>query len=131
VLIALVDAMNTRNEAAVARIIGPGPSGDQAFQWVSMSTSSEYGPTLRGPGINTAEFTPEGARRLLLQHAAQGARWTVGAVIAGEGPSWHGGVDAEVHLERRLADGRVVTTSGKTALSCIASVIYVLSLGDD
>jgi hypothetical protein len=131
VLTALVEAMNTRNEVAVGQIIGPGPAVSQAFQWVSMSTSSEYGPTLRGPGINKAEFAPAGARSLLLEHAAQGERWTVGAVIAGEGPSWHGGVDAEVHVERQLADGRVVKTSGKTALSCIASAIYVLSLGDD
>jgi hypothetical protein len=30
-----------------------------------------------------------------------------------------------------LADGRAVKTGGKTALSCIASAIYVLSLGDE
>jgi hypothetical protein len=37
---------------------------------------------------------------------------------------------AEIHFERQLADGRVVKTSGKTALSCIGSAIYVLSLAD-
>ena len=83
------------------------------------------------PGVNEAEFAPEGARSLLLHSVAQGECWTVGAVIAGEGPSWHSGVDAEVHLERQLADGSVVKTSGKTAPSCIASAIYVLSVGDD
>ena len=131
VLTVLVDAMNARDEMAIGRIIGPGPSLTQAFQWVSMSSSSEVGPTQRGPGVNEVDYSPEGARRILVQHAAQGERWTLGAVIAGEGPSWHGGVDAEVHLERRLADGRVVKTGGKTALSCIGSAIYVLSLGDD
>lgn len=127
----LVDAINARDEAAIGRRIGPGPSQSQAFQWVSMATSSEAGPTLRGPGVNEVDYSPGGARRILLAHAAQGERWTMGAVRAGDGPSWHGGVDAEVHFERRLADGRMVKTGGKTALSCIGSAIYVLSLGDD
>jgi hypothetical protein len=131
VLTVLVDAINTRDMTAIGRAIGPGPLGAQAFQWVSMSTSSEAGPTLRGPGTNEVEYSAEGARRLLLRHAEQGERWTLGVIRAGEGPSWHGGVDAEVHLDRQLADGRVVKTGGKTALSCIGSAIYVLSLGDD
>ena len=115
----------------MGRVIGPGPSPSQAFQWVSVSTSSEFGPTLRGPGTNEVEYSAEGARQLLLRHATQGERWTLGLVRAGEGPSWHGGVDAEVHFERQLVDGRVVKTGGKTALSCIGSAIYVLSLGDE
>ena len=131
VLTALVGAINARDVAAMGRVIGPGPSLSQAFQWVSMSTSSEAGPTLRGPGTNATEYAPEGARRLLLGHAEQGERWALGVVRASEGPSWHGGVDAEVHFTRQLADGRLVQTGGKTALSCIASTIYVLSLGDD
>ena len=128
---ALVDAINAYDEAALARIIASGPSSSQAFQWVSMSTSSEAGPTLRRRGVNEVDYTPEGARRILLRHAAEGERWTLGAIRAGNGPSWHGGVDAEVHLERQTADGRVVKTSGKTALSCLGSAIYVLSLGDE
>ncbi len=131
VLTALVDAINRRDAVALGQIIGSGQLPTQAFQWVSMSTSSEVGPTLRGPGVNEVDYTPEGARRILLQHAAQGERWTLGAVVAGDGPSWHGGIDAEVHFERQLPDGRVLKTSGKTALSCIGSAIYVLSLGDD
>ncbi|HEV2011216.1 MAG TPA: hypothetical protein VGS17_09350 [Candidatus Limnocylindria bacterium] len=126
-LTALVDAINSRDEAALARLIAPGPSLSQAFQWVSISAKS----TNIGPGTGEAEYSPEGARRLLLQHAAQGERWTLGVVRAGEGPSWHGGVDAEVHFGRQSTDGRVVKTGGKTALSCIGSAIYVLSLGDD
>jgi len=131
VLSALVDAINSRDEVALGQIIAAGPSSSQAFQWVSMSTSSEFGPTLRGPGVNEVDYTPVGARRILLRHAAEGERWTLGAVRAGDGPSWHGGVDAEIHVERRTTDGRVVKTSGKTALSCIGSAIYVLSLGDE
>lgn len=131
VLSALVDAINVRDEVAIGTLIGPGPLPTQGFQWVSLSTSSESGPTLRGSGVNEVDYTPEGARRLLLAHAAQGERWSLGVVRAGDGPSWHGGVDAEVHVGRQLADGRVVKTGGKTALSCIGSAIYVLSLGDD
>lgn len=129
VLSGLVDAINARDETAIGRLIGPGPSS--GFQWVSITTSSEFGPTLRGPGVNEVDYTPEGARRLLLAHASQGERWSMGAVRAYDGPSWHGGVDAEVHFQRQLADGRVVKTGGKTALSCIGSAIYVLSLGDE
>ena len=131
VLTLLVDAINARDVMAIGRVVGPGPSGSQAFQWVSMSTSSEAGPTLRGPGSNEVDYSAEGARRLLFRHAEQGERWTLATVRAGEGPSWHGGVDAELHLERQLADGRVIKTGGKTALSCIGSAIYVLSLGDE
>jgi hypothetical protein len=96
-----------------------------------MSTSSEFGPTLRGPGVNEVDYTPIGARRILLRHSQQGERWALVSVRAGEGPSWHGGVDAEVGFERTLATGQVVKTNGKTALSCVGSAIYVLSLGDD
>ena len=131
VLAALVDAINTRDETAIGRLIAASPWSSVGFQWVSMSTSSEFGPTLRGPGSNEVDYTAEGARRLLLRHAAPGEHWTLGTVRASEGPSWHGGVDAEVHLERQFADGRVVKTGGKTALSCIGSAIYVLSVGDD
>lgn len=131
VLAALVDAINTRDEIAIGWIIAASPWSSQDFQWVSMSTSSEFGPTLRGPGSNEVDYTAEGARRLLLRHAAQGERWTLGLVRAGEGPNWDGGVGAEVHFERQLADGRVVKTSGKTQLSCLGAAIYVLSLGDE
>ncbi len=121
VLSALVDAINARNEVALGRLIGSGPLPTQGFQWVSMTTT-----------VNTTAYTPDGARRMLLDRAAQGDRWTVASVTsAGDGPSWHGGVDAEVHVTRQLPDGRVVKTSGKAALSCMGSVIYVLSLGDD
>lgn len=114
-------AVNARDATAIGGVIGPGPSLSEAFQWVSLSTS----------GTNEVEYSAEGARQLLLRHATQGERWTLGLVRAGDGPSWHGGVDAEIHLQRQLADGRVMKTGGKTALSCIGSAIYVLSLGDD
>lgn len=120
VLSALVGAINSRDAVTLGQLIGSGPLPTQAFQWVSMTSAT-----------NTTVYSPDDARSMLLQHATQGERWTLGAVVAGDGPSWHSGIDAEVHFERQLADGRVVKTSGKTALSCIGSVIYVLSLGDD
>jgi hypothetical protein len=127
----LVRAINSRDTLALERTIGPGQLGTQSFQWVSLSTSAEFGPTLQGPGLNEVEYTPDGARRILLRHSQQGERWTLVSVRAGDGPSWHGGVDAEVHFERKLANGQVVKTGGKTALSCVGSAIYVLSLGDE
>ena len=125
VLTALVDAINSRDDAAIGRIIASGPAPLQAFQWVSISAKNI------GPGTGETEYSPEGARRMLVQHAAAGERWALGSVRAGDGPSWHGGVDAEVHFDRQPAAGPVVRTSGKTALSCIGTAIYVLSLGDD
>ncbi len=127
VVTALVEAINTRNEMAMGRLIGPGPAPLQAFQWVSLTSGSNN----LGPGTGETEYSADGARRMLLRHAEQGERWTLATARAGEGPSWHGGVDAELHLERQLADGRVIKTGGKTALSCIGSAIYVLSLGDE
>jgi hypothetical protein len=120
VLTALVGAINARDAVTLGQMIGSGPLPTQAFQWVSMTNA-----------VNTTVYNPDDARSMLLQHAAQGERWTLGAVVASDGPSWHGGIDAEVHFDRQLEDGRVVKTSGKTALSCIGSAIYVLSLADD
>jgi hypothetical protein len=120
VLTALVNAINSRDAVTLGQMIGSGPLPTQAFQWVSMTSAA-----------NTTVYNPDDARSMLLQRAAQGERWTLGVVVASDGPSWHGGIDAEVHFERQLADGRVVKTSGKTALSCIGSAIYVLSLGDE
>ena len=123
----LIEAINTRNETSLELVIGSGPTSTESFQWVSMSNGNKN----IGPGTGETAYTPETARLLLLQHATAGERWTLGAVTAYAGPSWHGGVDAELHLERQSPSGAVVKTSGKTALSCTASAIYVLSLGDD
>jgi len=126
-----VRAFNSADTVALGRTIAAGPLGTQGFQWVSLSTSSEFGPTLQRPGVNEVSYTPEGARGLLLRHTDQGERWMLVSARAGDGPSWHGGVDAEVHFERTLANGTVVRTGGKTALSCVGLAIYVLSLGDE
>lgn len=126
-----VRVLNDAETASIARIITAGPLVTQGFQWVSMSTSSEFGPTLQRAGVNEVNYTPEGARALLLRHAEQGEHWRLVSARAGDGPSWHGGVDAEVHFERTLANGTVVRTGGKTALSCVSGAIYVLSLGDE
>ncbi len=52
VLTALVGAINSHDEAALGRIIASGPSAFQAFQWVSMTTSSEVGAVSHGTGVN-------------------------------------------------------------------------------
>lgn len=106
-------------------------SAPRAFNGFPCPRRANFGPTLQGPGLNEVEYTPDGARRTLLRHSQLGERWTLVSVRAGDGPSWHGGVDAEVHFARKLANGQVVKTGGKTALSCVGSAIYVLSLGDE
>jgi hypothetical protein len=110
-------------------LIGDSPT--HGFEWVSISSTSEVGPTLRSPGSNELSYTALEARQLLLAHSRRPEHWTLVLARAGNGPSWHGGVDAEVHLERELSGGRVVKTAGKAAVSCLSSVIYVLSLGDE
>lgn len=121
VLTELADAINARDAAALGRIVASGPSSNHTFQWVSITAG----------GIHETAYTPERARRMLLDRAASGERWTLGGVTASEGPSWHGGVDAWLRLERQSADARVARMSGKTALSCLSSTIFVLGLGDD
>ncbi len=101
----LVDAINKHDAAALERLAGP--SATHGFEWVSMTSSAEFGPTLTSPAAShEVNYTPEGARLMLLTHSEGLERWTLTSVRAGAGPSWHGGVDAEVHLERRLASSR-------------------------
>ncbi|MDP9224077.1 MAG: hypothetical protein M3P18_09510 [Actinomycetota bacterium] len=120
VLEELVRAFNAGDAPALERVIGAGPIGGQGFQWVSFHD---------GVG-GDAEYTAEGARRMLLERSSRGQRLTLLGVDAGEGQSWHGGVDAAVRLESRAPGvNGAAPISGKTALSCIGSRVFVLSIG--
>jgi hypothetical protein len=122
VLEELVSAFNAGDVAALERTIGAGPLGAQGFQWVSFHD---------GVGRD-AEYTVEGARRMLLDRWSRGQRLTLLSVGAGEGPSWHGGVDATVRLESRAPGvSGAARIFGKTALSCIGSRVFVLSIGEE
>lgn len=122
VLERLIRAFNAGDASELGRIVGSGPVGAQGFQWVSMADAF---------GRDTG-YSPDEARRMMLDRSARGQRLTLTSVVAPAGPSWHGGVDAAVKLESHQA-GVVGTTSihGKTALSCVGERVYVLSLGSE
>jgi hypothetical protein len=120
VLNQLVNAINGIDEQAIARLISSGGPG-QPFKWFWITTE----------GANSSYYSVEEARRALLDRAKAGERWRLVSVRAESGASWHGGVDAEIHLQRTTAAGRTIPTGGKTALSCLDDAIFVLSVGDE
>lgn len=122
VLEELIRAFNVGDAAAVGRVLGPGPLASQAFRWVSIYDA------LRGD----AEYSDNGARQMLLERYSLGQRLKLVSVSASNGPSWHGGIDAGLRVEASLPGASAPKLlHGKTALSCVAGRIYVLSLGED
>jgi hypothetical protein len=91
--------------------------GTHPFQWFVTADTPRYGPPLKEL---TNTFTS--------WHAA-GQRWRLVSLKSGAGPSWHGGVDFELRIERSWPDRSVINT-GKGALDCAARTIFVLALGD-
>jgi len=114
-------AINTGDAAALEHLIGPGRGDLQKFQWVSLTESTTK---------HVVDYDADAARRTLLARAATGERWTLISVRSLGGTQWDGGVGAEVYFDRTLADGSVIRTHGKTALSCMKSAVYLLSLGN-
>ena len=129
VLTALASAINASDANALEALIGP--SRTHGFEWVSISSSTEVGPAQHSNSPSEVAYSPDKARQMLLAHAEKGERWTIVSVHASDGPSWHGGIDASVELDRELPGREVLKTKGKTALSCVGSVIFVLSLARD
>lgn len=118
----LIRAFNFGDAATMGRVLGPGPLASQAFRWVSIYDA------LRGD----AEYSDNGARRMLLERHSLGQRLKLVSVSASSGPSWHGGIDAEFRVEASMRGASASKLlHGKTALSCVAGRIYVLSLGED
>lgn len=117
-----IRAFNSGDAVALERTVGSGPLGAQGFQWISFHDG------LR----RDAQYTAEGARKMLLERWSRGQRLTLTRVEAGAGPSWHGGVDASLWLESRAPSvAGVAPIFGKTALSCVGGRVYVLSIGDE
>lgn len=118
----LIRAFNAGDASALEAAIGSGPIPSQAFQWVSFHDAL---------GRN-AEYTAEGARKMLLERSSRGQRLTLLSLESGPGASWHGGVDASLRLESR-APGLTgpAAISGKTVVSCLGSRVVVASIGDD
>jgi hypothetical protein len=116
----LVSAFNAGDATRLGRLVASGPLATQGFQWISIHD-----------GLLSAEsvaYTPDAAKRLLLDRWSRGQRLKLLSVNAGVGPSWHGGVDDGLRLESLTPTGTVML-EGKTALSCVSGVVFVLSLG--
>jgi hypothetical protein len=115
VLTSFVDAFNAGDAPRLATFFTP--TGPRAFQWFYTPETPPYGPLLsRLPDYFAA------------WHAA-GESWRLVSLKSGDGPSWHGGVDFAVTVERTWPD-RSVTSEGKGALDCTAGTIFVFAIGD-
>lgn len=115
VLASFVDAFNRADRARLATFFSAS-EGDRPFQWFVTPETPPYGPDLLQLGDSLAAW-----------HAA-GERWRLVSVQSGDGPSWHGGVDFAVRIERSWSD-RSVMNDGKGALDCAACKIFVFGLG--
>jgi len=116
VLSAFLDAFNAANTSALASFFSA-TRGAQPFQWFVTSETPPHGPDITR--------LPE---TFAMWHAT-GQRWRLVSVESGDGPSWHGGVDFAMKVERSWPD-RSVTNIGKGALDCSAGTIFVFGLGD-
>ena len=115
----LVTAFNSGDGVALATIFN-NETAEHPFEWVS-----------DGSGLTFwVERSPMGAIDRLLARHAVGERWTSVVLSAGPGPSWHGGVDFSLKMERVRPDPPNPTADGvgKGALSCKSGRVYVLSM---
>jgi hypothetical protein len=116
VLTSFIDAFNSGDAAELATFFTPGAE-PRAFQWFYVGgLTPAYGPPLRDLPRYFAEW-----------HAA-GERWLLVSVDAGAGPSWHGGIDFGMRVERTHGEASGVF-QGKGALECAARRIFVFGLG--
>jgi hypothetical protein len=90
--------------------------GAQPFQWFVTANTRPY-----GPGLTELPSHFQSWHR-------DGQRWRLVYARSGSGPSWHGGVDFELQVERTWPGG-AVTDLGKGALDCDARTIFVFVLG--
>lgn len=115
VLSSFVAAFN-RGDDAQLRTFFSATDGRQPFQWFYTPETPAYGPDLERLGEHLAAW-----------HAA-GERWRVVSVQTGDGPSWHGGVDFALKIERVWSD-RSEIDEGKGALDCTARKIFAFGIG--
>lgn len=115
VLSSFIDAFNRADVSALATFFSA-TQGVQPYQWFVTPDTPPYGPDLAHLGESFASW-----------HAA-GERWRLVSLKSGVGPSWHGGVDFELMIERSWSD-RSVVDHGKGAVDCRARKIFVLGIG--
>ena len=115
-LSSFIDAFNRRDTVQLATFFST-TRGATTFHWFVTPETPAY-----GPGI--AQLTDYFAT-----WRAAGERWRLVSLDASASPSWHGGVDFGMEIERAWPD-RSVVNPGKGALDCDARTIFVLGLGD-
>lgn len=115
VLSSFIDAFNAGDAAALAGFFSAN-EGRVPFQFFATPETPPYGPDLSH--VVTS---------LVAWHAA-GERWRIVELSSGDGPSWHGGVDFQVTVERSWRD-RSAVDQGKGALDCEARKIFAFGLG--
>jgi len=116
VLSSFIDAFNRGDSARLMTYFKTTP-GPRTFKWFYTPGTPAYGPSMSQLPHYFATW-----------HAT-GERWRLVSVDAGASPSWHGGVDFVVEIERTWPD-RSMLNGGKGALDCDAQTIFVFALGD-
>jgi hypothetical protein len=116
VLTTFIDAFN-RGDSAHLMTYFKTTDGPRSFKWFYTPGTPAYGPSLTQLPDYFATW-----------HAT-GERWRVVNLDVGAGPSWHGGVDFAIEIERAWPD-RSMLNGGKGALDCDARTIFVFALGD-
>jgi hypothetical protein len=116
VLNSFIDAFNRGDSAQLSTFFSRS-QGAMTFQWFVTPETPAYGPGIAQLPDYFATWR------------AAGERWRLVSVDAGASPSWHGGVDFGMEIERTWPD-RSVINPGKGALDCDAGKIFVFGLGD-
>ena len=115
VLSSFIDAFDRADAARLAAFFSA-TDGVHHFEFFYTPETPPYGPDLS----HLVET--------LVSWQAAGERWRLVSVTSGGGPSWHGGVDLAVAVERSWPD-RSVTNDGKGALDCAARTIFAFAIG--
>jgi hypothetical protein len=116
VLTSFIDAFNGGDSAQLMTHFSTN-RGTAPFKWFVTPATAAFGPSL-------AELP-----RYFATWNTEGERWRLVNVYAGASPSWHGGVDFAMEIERAWPD-RTTLNGGKGALDCDARTIFVFALGD-
>lgn len=115
-LTSFIDAFNRGDSAQLMTHFSTN-RGAAPFRWFVTPATPAFGPNLAELPSYFATWN------------AGGERWRLVNVDASASPSWHGGVDFAMEIERALPD-RTTFNVGKGALDCDARTIFVFGLGD-
>jgi hypothetical protein len=116
VLTTFIDAFN-RGDSAQLMTYFKTTHGPRTFKWFYTPGTPAYGPSMTQLPDYFATW-----------HAT-GERWRIVSLDIVAAPTWHGGVDFTIEIERAWPD-RSIRNGGKGALDCDARTIFVFALGD-